>query len=176
MLKSKSKIPKVISYCALKLIKNSLTKKCGYNVLSCAPIDVISNIRTPCLFVIGEKDDMVLYRKFIKMFEKCNANKKKLIVEVGLGHPDARTEECIDQIMDFINVDQLTESEIKQNNLFENLKKDSILDVMEDSTKSEAQEVDQKRNDSKKMEKDSDDEQIMEEKKEHILDNQENEG
>ena len=112
MLKNKSKIPGFVSYCALSLIRSSLKKKCGYDVLSSSPINAISSIKTPSIFIIGENDDMVLYKKFLKMFEKCNSHKKKLIVEIDAGHPDSRTEECIDQIMDFLNVDSMTNSEL----------------------------------------------------------------
>ena len=72
---------------------------------------------------------MVLYKKFLKMFEKSQADKKKLIVEIDAGHPSARTEECIDQVFDFLGVNQLTESEMGQDKLSEALKKESLTDV-----------------------------------------------
>ena len=137
MIKSRSKVPKFVTYCGLNLIRGSLRRKCGYDVLSCSPIDLIDSIRTPSLFIIGEKDDMVLYRKFLKMFEKSRADKKKLIVQIDAGHPDARTEECIDQVLDFINADMLTESEMQQDNLSNGEKKASIDDIFGDSTKSQ---------------------------------------
>lgn len=136
MIKSRSKVPKFISYCALNLVRNSLRRKCGYDVLSCSPIEAIESVRTPSLFIIGEKDDMVLYKKFLKMFEKCKSNKKKLIVELNAGHPDSRTEECIDQVLDFINADSLSESEMEQGNLSQGEKKASLEDILNGSLKS----------------------------------------
>ena len=137
MLKNKSGIPKFVSYCALSVIKGSLKKKCGYDVLSSSPIDAISAIQTPSLFIIGDQDDMVLYKKFLKMFEKCKANKKKLIVEINAGHPDCRTEECIDQIMDFLDVETLTKSEMKPQSLDQGEKKDSIAHILDSTNVSE---------------------------------------
>lgn len=137
MIKSRSRVPKFVTYCALNLVRGGLRRKCGYDVLSCSPIDAIESVQTPSLFIIGEKDDMVLYKKFLKLFEKCKSNKKKLIVELNAGHPDSRTEECIDQVLDFINADVLTESEVDQGNLSEGEKKASLEDIFDDSTKSQ---------------------------------------
>jgi hypothetical protein len=133
MLKSKSKIPKIVSYCALSLIKGSLRRKCGHDVLSCAPIDHVKNIKTPSLFVIGDKDDMVLYKKFLKMFDKCNATQKKLVVQIDGEHPSTRSEECIDQIFDFMNAEKLTESEMKQGRFSDAENKGSLDEIFYDT-------------------------------------------
>lgn len=137
MIKSRSKIPKFVTYCALNLARGSLRRKCGYDVLSSSPEEAVRAIRTPSLFIIGEKDDMVLYRKFLKMFEKCRADKKKLIVELDAGHPSPRTEECIDQVLDFIKADSLTTSEVGQGNFSRGEQKDSLEEIFGESTRSQ---------------------------------------
>ena len=163
MLKSKSGIPKFVSYCALTLIKGSLKKKCGYDVLSSSPIDAVSAIKTPSLFIIGDKDDMVLYKKFLKMFEKCKADKKKLIVEIDAGHPDCRTEECIDQIMDFLGVDDLTKSERNPGNIPQGEKKDSLSHILE-SKNTSGKEIHLKKSDNQSESKTMSEQDIEENK------------
>lgn len=102
MLRNKSRIPNFMSYLALNLVRGSLHKKCGHDVLSCTPQEAIKWIKTPSIFVIGAKDELVNVEEFQKMFKKCGAASKKIIIESEAGHPDSRAEETIEEAFKFL--------------------------------------------------------------------------
>jgi hypothetical protein len=104
MMKSKKGVPKFLTYLVLQMMGGSLKDKCKFDVLSIKPIDKIDTLQVPTMFILGEKDDMVLKERFQKMFENCKANRKRILIERDAGHPDGRSENCIEHAFDFMGV------------------------------------------------------------------------
>lgn len=120
MMKSKKGIPKFLTYIVLQMMSGSLKDKCKYDVLSIKPVDKIGSHRVPTMFILGEKDDMVLKERFQKMFENCKSNRKRILIEKDMGHPDARTENCIEHAFNFMGVN-ITGSENEEADQSDNI-------------------------------------------------------
>ena len=133
MLKNQSNIPNLVSYLALNMTRGSLEKKCGHDVLSCSPLSAVTWITTPCMFIIGDKDELVQFDKFNEMVQACKAYPKKLIVEPDAGHPDSRSEEAMDQAFEFFNkLSKIVEKEEEV---------DDLKDILDSGANDEALEV-----------------------------------
>jgi hypothetical protein len=106
-----------MSYLALNIARGSLKSQCGHDVLKCSPMEAVTWINTPCLFIIGDKDELVDVNKFKKMVKNCATHYKKLIVEQGAGHPDYRSEEAVEEAFNFIKKNsKLNKKEFKIKN------------------------------------------------------------
>jgi hypothetical protein len=95
-------VPYFVTSLTLKLIRKSLEQKTGYDVLSCDPSKKIVNIRIPCMFILGDSDELVRYSLFKDMFDSCPSDRKKLQIEQNADHANPRTNKCIRNCFEFL--------------------------------------------------------------------------
>lgn len=84
------------------MIRSSLQKKTGFDVLSCNPSQQMLNIQIPCMFILGDSDELVRFSLFKDMFDSCPADRKKFQLEEDCRHADPRSEKCIRNVFEFL--------------------------------------------------------------------------
>ena len=113
------------------ITRGSLESKCGHDVLACSPMKAMKWIKTPTIFIIGDKDELVNFDDFGKMYENCFAYPKQMIVEPGSGHPDPRSEEAMEKVFNFFEKNSKIELKKRKSE-----SKESIPKIFDNSNKS----------------------------------------
>ena len=93
-----------MSYVVLSMLRKSLKDMTDYDVLSVNPGEAIKNVTLPCMFILGDSDELVKFSRFKEMFDNCSSEKKIFRIEEDCGHPDPRSDECITKILEFMGV------------------------------------------------------------------------
>ncbi|KAL6077665.1 Serine aminopeptidase S33 [Balamuthia mandrillaris] len=102
----------------MKMIRNSIQKKAGFDIKDLSPIDVVKHCRVPALFIHGESDDFIRPHHSQKLYKKYGGTfvEKKLLIVPG-DHNSGRTAICLDSISSFLFLRFLTKEFKEQLNI-----------------------------------------------------------
>lgn len=80
---SHSAAPSFAVRALLLFVSNTVKTKAGFDIYKVKPIDYVKNIGIPCIFVIGQEDNVVTKSQFFNLHSSCKASYKKLYVVPG---------------------------------------------------------------------------------------------
>lgn len=80
---SHSKAPTFAIKAFLMFVASTVKSKAKFDIYKVRPIDHVANITVPCIFVIGQEDEVVKTTEFFNLHAKCGAPYKKLFVAKG---------------------------------------------------------------------------------------------
>ena len=98
------RVAEFVAKLALLFVKSTIKSNVKYDVLGKnKPIKKVKRLKIPCLFLIGEKDEMIDLDEFKKMFDLCESDTKGLRYMQEVGHPDFRPNNEIEFAISFLN-------------------------------------------------------------------------
>lgn len=87
----------------LLYLKFSIKQHIGEDIIAeNRPKDLVSEIKVPAVFFLGEKDELITQKTFRKMFERYGSDLKKFRLLVETDHSDERSDEDVDFGVKFI--------------------------------------------------------------------------
>ena len=80
----------------MQFLKYSIKKNIGEEIIDLnRPKDLVSDLNYPAVFLIGEKDELISQKSFIKMFNSYGSDNKKMRLLIDTDHSDERSQEDI---------------------------------------------------------------------------------
>lgn len=103
LMKKRMKTSGLLTSLAFMYLKNSVKSHTKVDVLGKNnPGKLARFLHTPAVFMVGDQDDLVDMGDFKQMFDEYNAEDKRFRVLTNTNHSDARSEEDVEFVVNFI--------------------------------------------------------------------------
>ena len=92
-------VPRFLVHVALKIVRSTILKRCGFDILKLRPVDNVEKCHIPAIFVCGAQDKFIHPSHSQDIHEKYAGSKD--IIEIPGDHNTNRPKFCLDRISMF---------------------------------------------------------------------------